>query len=108
MAPPPSKESSKTMALLALIAGILSFIPGLNLGFLMPIAAIVLGVIAQKGETMPEWEGKKMAKGGVICGIIALILWVLCICCGILYYVVIIVFGVGMGFVTAILGTLGY
>ncbi len=108
MAPPPSKASSKTMALLSLIAGILSFIPGLNLGILMPVAAIVLGVIAQKGETLSDWDGKGMAKGGVICGIISLILLVICICCSILYYVVVIVFGVGMGVVGTILSTLGY
>lgn len=102
MAPPPSKESSKTMAILALVAGILGLIPGLNLGVLMPIAAIVLGVIAQKGETMPEWDGKGMAKGGVICGIISLILWVICICCFILYYVFVIIFGIGMGTIGAL------
>ena len=104
MAPPPSKASSKTMALLALIAGILSFIPGLNMGILMPDAAIVLGVIAQKGETIPDWDGKGMAKGGVICGIISLILLVICICCFILYYLFVIVFGVGVGAIS----TLGY
>lgn len=108
MAQPPSKESSKTMAILALIAGILSFIPGFNLGFLMPVIAIILGYIALKAEAAPEWDGKGMAKGGVICGIIALILWVICVCCIILYYIFVMVFGVGMGIFGGILGTLGY
>jgi hypothetical protein len=96
------------MAILALVAGVLSFIPGLNLGVLMPIIAIILGVIAQKGETMPDWEGKGMAKSGVVCGIISLVLWVICICCIILYYFIVIVLGVGMGIFGSILGTLGY
>ena len=65
---------SSGIATAALIMGILSF----PFGILFSILAIIFGNIGL-GETRkdPSLEGAGMAKGGLVCGIISLALWVI-------------------------------
>ena len=86
---PPTKESSKTMAIISLIAGIASY-PLISF-MIFPAVSIVLGLIAIKGEPEKDWDGKGMAKAGIILGIINYALLLIGCCCFILYYIFVVV-----------------
>jgi hypothetical protein len=83
---PPPGAKPQTMALASLITGILSlvFICGgcalAPLGFLSPllgVAAIVTGVMARQRIARGEETGNGLALAGLICGIIAVVLFVI-------------------------------
>lgn len=109
IASPPNKETSKTLAIWSLITGIWGFIPVINLGVIVPIIAIVLGRKALKAETTPDWDGKRLAKTGRVCGIIGLIVWGLIIGLIIVYYAVLLVIAIVMAvfYMIAMLGSMG-
>ena len=86
---PPTKESSKTMAIISLIAGIASY-PLISF-MIFPAVSIVLGLIAIKGEPEKDWDGKGMAKAGIILGIINYALLLIGFCCFILSYLFVVV-----------------
>ena len=85
-APPAASGEAKTetLAIISLIAGILSLIVSFCCGFLgfpFPIAAIILGLISlSKIKKDPEnLKGKGLAIGGIICGAVGIVLLVLAI-----------------------------
>ena len=86
---PPTKESSKTMAIISLIAGIASY-PLISF-MVFPAISIILGLIAIKGEPSKDWDGKGMAKAGIILGIINYVLLLIGCCCFVLYYIFVVV-----------------
>ncbi len=72
------------MALVGLITGILGF----PMGPLLSILGIVFGVIGNNEiKKNPGMQGAGMAKAGIICGIVSLVLWVV----GIVLYVLFVV-----------------
>ncbi len=87
---PPSKESSKILAIVSLIAGIASY-PLISF-LVFPAVSIICGMIAIKGEPQKDWDGKGMAKAGVILGIINYVILLLGCCCFVAYYIIMVVF----------------
>jgi hypothetical protein len=86
---PPTKDSSKTLAIVSLIAGIASY-PFISV-LIFPAVSIICGLIAIKGEPDGDWDGKGMAKAGIILGIINYALLLIGCCCFVLYYIFVVV-----------------
>jgi uncharacterized membrane protein YvbJ len=78
-----SARKTNGLAIAALVLGIASFIPPLAI---CSIPAIILGAIAlNQIKKEPAVEGKGMALAGIICGSIALFLWI----CLIIFWIVV-------------------
>jgi ABC-type Fe3+-siderophore transport system permease subunit len=73
---PGSNSSAKTMGVLSLVLGVLSILFALFvplLGFLLSIAAVVVGFISRRREV----EASGLALGGIITGFIGFVLSVI-------------------------------
>jgi hypothetical protein len=82
----PQAQRTSGMATASLILGIASFF--LNILLIPSILAIVFGIMARNQiKRDPGLGGAGMAKAGLICGIIAAVLWILFI---ILYFIFIV------------------
>jgi|GEM_PF-1150402 len=98
-------STNKTLAIVALVCGIASVAIGLLFGVLIPIIgfpiSIILGIVAiimgaitlnkGKGE---DWDGKGMALGGLVTGIIGpVVCLLLCFAWGFLYLIILFIYG---------------
>jgi len=80
----PARKTSG-LAIAALVLGIAGFIPPLAI---CSIPAIILGAIAlNQIKKEPAIEGRGMALAGIICGSIALFLWI----CLIIFWTVLVI-----------------
>lgn len=71
------KKVTSNLAIAAMVCGIISIIPMGGVSLILGIIAIVLGLIAKNDCLNNKKEGLKFAKTGIICGIIAVVLWVI-------------------------------
>ena len=89
-----SEDRPGPMAIVALICGILSVlchcipIAGMFIGFILSIAAIVLGIIESKkiGKGESDAKGKGMATAGIILGAVGIlfgIIWAILLAVGV-------------------------
>lgn len=80
-----SEEKASPMAIVALICGILSVlchcipVAGMFIGFILSVAAIVLGIIENKkiGRGESNAKGKGMATAGIILGAVGILFGVI-------------------------------
>lgn len=97
--------TNKTLAIVALVCGIASIVTGLLFGVLLPLVgfplSIILGIIAiimgavtlNKGKGK-DWDGKGMALGGLVTGIIGPVISILlCFAWGFLYFMIVFIYG---------------
>jgi uncharacterized membrane protein HdeD (DUF308 family) len=97
--------TQKTLAIVALVCGIVSAVTGLLFGVLIPIigfplsiilgiAAIIMGAITLNKGKGKDWDGKGMAMGGLVTGIIGPVISVLlCFAWGFLYFILLFIYG---------------
>jgi len=89
-----SEDRSGPMAIVALVCGILSMlccaIP--VVGFILSVAAIVLGIIENKkiGRGESNAKGKGMATAGIILGVVGIL-------AGIVMFVILPIIGISLG-----------
>lgn len=105
--------TNKTLAIVALVCGIASVVMGLLFGVLIPIigfplsiilgaVAIIMGAITLNKGKGRDWDGKAMAKGGLITGIIGpAVCFLLCFAWGLFYFIFLFIYGLLGAFASA-------